>query len=68
MLDSFRGQMRGVSIFIVIVIAVIFTLTGIGSISLSGASSGEVATVNGEAITFTRLTQHLTNVTAKGLY
>ncbi len=55
MLDSFRGQMRGVSIFIVIVIAVIFTLTGIGSISLSGASSGEVATVNGEAITEQKL-------------
>ncbi|MAH73389.1 MAG: hypothetical protein CBC09_05140 [Cellvibrionales bacterium TMED49] len=51
MLDSFRGKMRGVSIFIVIVIGVIFTFTGIGSISLGGAGSGEVATVNGEAIT-----------------
>ena len=51
MLDSFRGQMRGVSIFIVIVIGVIFTFTGIGSISLSGAGSSELATVNGQAIT-----------------
>ena len=50
MLDSFRNRMRGVAIVIIAFIGIIFTFTGVGSLSLTGAGGKSVASVNGDAI------------------
>ncbi len=51
MLDSFRSNMKGIAFGIVILIAIVFAFSGIGSLSVSGSASDTAVTVNGEKVT-----------------
>ena len=51
MLDSFRSNMKGIAFGIVILIAIVFAFSGIGSLSISGSASDTAVTVNGEKVT-----------------
>ena len=51
MLDSFRSNMKGIAFGIVILIAIVFAFSGIGSLSMSGSGADTAVTVNGEKIT-----------------
>ncbi|MDE0841263.1 MAG: SurA N-terminal domain-containing protein [Porticoccaceae bacterium] len=51
MLDDFRSGMRGIALVIVGFIAIIFTFSGIGSLSMTGVGSGAAASIDGDAIT-----------------
>ena len=48
MLDSFRSNMKGIAFGIVILIAIVFAFSGIGSLSMSGSGADTAVTVNGE--------------------
>jgi peptidyl-prolyl cis-trans isomerase D len=61
MLDSFRTNMRGIALFIVIIIAGIFALTGTGSLFVSGTGSEAVLTVNNESVSALRVQQVLSS-------
>lgn len=51
MLDSFRSNMKGIAFGIVILIAIVFAFSGIGSLSMSGSGADTAVTVNGEKVT-----------------
>jgi peptidyl-prolyl cis-trans isomerase D len=51
MLDSFRHNMKGIAFGIVILIAIVFAFSGIGSLSMSGSGADTAVTVNGEKVT-----------------
>lgn len=51
MLDSFRHNMKGIAFGIVILIAIVFAFSGIGSLSMSGSGADTAVTVNGETVT-----------------
>ncbi|ETN92541.1 Peptidyl-prolyl cis-trans isomerase D [Gammaproteobacteria bacterium MOLA455] len=51
MLDSFRHNMKGIAFGIVILIAIVFAFSGIGSLSMSGSGADTAVTVNGENVT-----------------
>ena len=48
MLDSFRTNMKGIAFAIVVLIAIVFAFSGIGSLSISGSASETAVEVNGE--------------------
>ena len=57
MLDSFRSNMRGTALVIVVIIGAVFVFSGTGSLFLSGPG-GEVAVViNGENVSTLRVQQ-----------
>ena len=51
MLDSFRHNMKGIAFGIVILIAIVFAFSGIGSLSMSSSGADTAVTVNGEKVT-----------------
>ncbi len=51
MLESFRHNMKGIAFGIVILIAIVFAFSGIGSLSMSGSGADTAVTVNGEKVT-----------------
>ena len=51
MLDSFRHNMKGIAFGIVILIAIVFAFSGIGSLSMSGSGADTAVIVNGEKVT-----------------
>jgi len=51
MLDSFRHNMKGIAFGIVILIAIVFAFSGIGSLSISGSGADTAVIVNGEKVT-----------------
>lgn len=51
MLDRFRSGMRGIALVIVVFIAIIFTFSGVGSLSMTGSGGATAASVDGDAIT-----------------
>ena len=50
MLESFRDNMKGIAFAIVILIAIVFAFSGIGSLSISGSASDTAVKVNGERV------------------
>ena len=61
MLDSFRNNMKGIAFGIVILIAIVFTFSGIGSLSISGSASETAVIVNGEQVTELSVQQAINN-------
>ena len=51
MLESFRDNMKGIAFAIVVLIAIVFAFSGIGSLSISGSASETAVKVNGERVT-----------------
>ncbi len=51
MLDRFRSGMRGIALVIVVFIAIIFTFSGVGSMSMTGSGGPTAASVDGDVIT-----------------
>ena len=50
MLDSFRTNMKGIAFAIVVLIAIVFAFSGIGSLSISGSASETAVEVNDEQV------------------
>ncbi|MDP4655431.1 MAG: SurA N-terminal domain-containing protein [Porticoccaceae bacterium] len=50
MLDSFRHNMKGIAFGIVILIAIVFAFSGIGSLNVSGTAVETAVEVNGEPV------------------
>ena len=50
MLESFRDNMKGIAFAIVVLIAIVFAFSGIGSLSISGSASDTAVKVNGERV------------------
>lgn len=61
MLESFRNNMKGIAFGIVILIAIVFAFSGIGSLSISGSASDTAVTVNGERVSELNVIQAITN-------
>ena len=61
MLDSFRNNMKGIAFGIVILIAIVFAFSGIGSLSVSGSASETAVIVNGEQVTELSVQQAINN-------
>ncbi|MGB1868298.1 MAG: SurA N-terminal domain-containing protein [Porticoccaceae bacterium] len=61
MLDSFRTNMRGIALFIVIIIAAIFALTGTGSLFVSNTGAEAALSVNNESVSALRVQQVLSS-------
>ena len=61
MLDSFRTNMKGIALFIVIIIAGIFALTGTGSLFVSGTGAESALIVNDESVSELRVQQVLSS-------
>ena len=61
MLDSFRTNMRGIALFIVIIIAAIFALTGTGSLFVSNTGAESALIVNDEPVSALRVQQVLSS-------
>lgn len=51
MLENFRDNMKGIAFAIVVLIAIVFAFSGIGSLSISGSASETAVKVNGERVT-----------------
>jgi len=49
-LDSFRTNMKGIAFAIVVLIAIVFAFSGIGSLSISGSASETAVEVNDEQV------------------
>jgi peptidyl-prolyl cis-trans isomerase D len=50
MLENFRDNMKGIAFAIVVLIAIVFAFSGIGSLSISGSASETAVKVNGERV------------------
>ncbi len=50
MLENFRNNMKGIAFAIVVLIAIVFAFSGIGSLSVSGSASETAVKVNGEKV------------------
>jgi len=61
MLESFRNNMKGIAFGIVILIAIVFAFSGIGSLSISGTAAETAVTVNGERVTELSVLQAIGN-------
>ena len=61
MLDSFRTNMKGIAFAIVVLIAIVFAFSGIGSLSISGSASETAVKVNGERVSELQVQQALTS-------
>ena len=59
MLESFRDNMKGIAFAIVVLIAIVFAFSGIGSLSISGSASETAVKVNGERVTELQVQQAL---------
>ena len=59
MLESFRDNMKGIAFAIVVLIAIVFAFSGIGSLSISGSASETAVEVNGERVTELQVQQAL---------
>ena len=59
MLDSFRTNMKGIAFAIVVLIAIVFAFSGIGSLSVSGSASETAVKVNGERVSELQVQQAL---------
>ena len=59
MLENFRDNMKGIAFAIVVLIAIVFAFSGIGSLSISGSASETAVKVNGERITELEVQQAL---------
>ncbi len=59
MLDSFRTNMKGIAFAIVVLIAIVFAFSGIGSLSVSGSASETAVKVNGERVSELQVQQSL---------
>ena len=59
MLDSFRTNMKGIAFAIVVLIAIVFAFSGIGSLSISGSASETAVKVNGERVSELQVQQAL---------
>ena len=57
MLDSFRSNMRGTALVIVIIIGAVFVFSGTGSLFLSGPGSEVAVVINGENVSTLRVQQ-----------
>ena len=61
MLESFRDNMKGIAFAIVVLIAIVFAFSGIGSLSISGSASETAVEVNGERVTELQVQQALSS-------
>ena len=61
MLDSFRTNMKGIAFAIVVLIAIVFAFSGIGSLSISGSASETAVEVNGERVSELQVQQALSS-------
>ena len=61
MLESFRDNMKGIAFAIVVLIAIVFAFSGIGSLSISGSASETAVKVNGERVSELQVQQALTS-------
>ena len=59
MLESFRDNMKGIAFAIVVLIAIVFAFSGIGSLSISGSASETAVKVNGERVSELQVQQAL---------
>ncbi len=57
MLDSFRSNMRGTALVIVVIIGAVFVFSGTGSLFLSGPGSEVAVVINGENVSTLRVQQ-----------
>jgi peptidyl-prolyl cis-trans isomerase D len=61
MLESFRDNMKGIAFAIVVLIAIVFAFSGIGSLSISGSASETAVEVNGERVSELQVQQALSS-------
>mgnify|MGYP001109142160 FL=1 len=61
MLESFRDNMKGIAFAIVVLIAIVFAFSGIGSLSISGSASETAVKVNGERVSELQVQQALSS-------